>query len=144
TGPTGATGATGILPTNVFGSFISNITQSVGAGTAISLPSTLAFLNITTNIGNTQFTVLLTSPYRISYGIHASGTAGATLALTVNGIIIGGTQTIITATDLAVSNDIILNLSAGDIISFINTSAATTLTLPSGAINAYLTLNRLV
>jgi len=144
TGATGPTGATGVLPINVFGSFISNITQTVGAGAAISLPSTLASLNVNPNIGNTQFTVLLTSPYRISYGVHASGAAGAILALTANGITINEAQTILTATDLAVSNDIILNLSAGDVISLINASATVALTLSSGAINAYLTLNRLI
>lgn len=144
-GPTGATGATGPagnLPTNVFGSFLSNTTQVVASGAPIVLPITLAILNMNENVSDTQFTVLFTSPYRISYGVVPTGGSGSSVTLVVNGVAVPQSTITFTSADQAVSNDIILNLIAGSVLSLVNTSSVA-LTLPAGTVNAFLTVNRL-
>ena len=140
-GATGATGATGIVLDLAYGSFVSTLGQTVVAGEEIVLDTEISALNITPNATNTEFTVGVTAPYRVSYGVLSSDATGS-FALAVNGAEVAGTELTILAANQERAGEAILDLTVGDVVSIINTGAGA-LTLPTG-LNAYLALNRLV
>ncbi len=142
TGATGATGASGITLANAYGSFVSNTQQTVANGSEIALAVNNASSNITPNAGNTGFTVNVTAPYKISYGVISSSVTG-NFALAVDGAEVPNSELAITQANQERSNDIILNLTSGNVVGITNTGVGS-FTLPADSVNAFLTLNRLI
>lgn len=87
-------------------------------GTLVSLPdSQILPAGITANPGNDTFTVNVTGRYRISYHVNATVTLGMGARIVVNGT--GLTQsTVLPLISLSnFSNEILINLAAGDTVS---------------------------
>lgn len=145
TGPTGATGPTG--PTgatlNQSATIFNNTTQNIASGAAVTLTEALANNNLDTSTANS---IKLTDAgtYEVSYttGIATSAAATDTIGVAVNGVVVNGTKSTLSATQ-GVSGTYVINVPENAVITLVPTvTAATNLTANSSP-SATLTVIRL-
>ena len=146
-GPTGPTGPTGPNPTataayaaNTQGS---SILVALG-GTLVPLPdSQLLSPDITVDGTNTVFTVNTTGRYQLSYDINITAALGSGTRLLINGApnLASTVAPVISLSHF--SNEILLDLTAGNTVSLQMFGIASAATLLPGSAGASLTLLRL-
>lgn len=150
TGATGATGATGptgpnITATSAFAANTSGtaLTVLVG-GTLVPLPDgQLLSPDITVNGANTVFTVTNAGRYQISYNVNTTASLASGTRLLINGAA-NTASTVAPAVSLShFSNEILLNLNAGDTVSLQMFGIASVATLLPGSAGAALSITRL-
>ena len=144
TGPTGPTGpnvtATSAFAANTSGAVIPVIL----GGTLVPLPnSQLLSPDITVNAGNTVFTVNTAGRYQLSYNINITLALASGTRLLINGAP-NTPSTLAPVVSLShFSNEILLDLNAGDTISLQMFGIASVATLLPGSAGAALTAVRL-
>ena len=147
TGVTGATGPTGpsITATSAFAANTTGSTLAVVAGgTLIPLPdSQVLSPGITVNGANTVFTVTNAGRYQLSYNINTTASLASGTRLLINGTP-NTASTVAPVVSLShFSNEILLNLNAGDTISLQMFGIASAATLLPGSAGATLSITRL-
>ncbi len=156
TGPTGATGTTGVTgPTGATGPNVTatsayaantngTVLTVILTGTLVPLPdSQLLSPDITVNAGNTVFTVQTAGRYLLSYDINTTAALASGTRLLINGVA-NTASTVAPLVSLShFSNELLLNLSAGDTVSLEMFGIASVTTLLPGSAGASLTLIRL-
>ena len=153
TGATGATGATGptgptginVTATSAFAANTSGtVLTIILAGTLVPLPdSQLLSPDITANAGNTVFTVQATGRYQLSYEINTTVALASGTRLLINGAPITASTVAPLVSLSHFSNEILLDLAAGDTISLQMFGIASVATLLPGSSGASLTVIRL-
>ncbi len=152
-GPTGATGATGpagptgpsVTATSAFAANTSGSALNVSLlGTLVPLPdSQVLSPDITVNGANTVFTVNTSGRYRLSYTINTTLALASGTRLLINNAAIPA-STIAPLLSLSrFSNEIIMDLNAGNTISLQMFGISTPATLLPGAAGATLSITRL-
>ena len=113
-------------------------------GTLVPLPdSQLLSPDITVNAGNTVFTVQTAGRYLLSYDINTTAALASGTRLLINGVA-NTASTVAPLVSLShFSNELLLNLSAGDTVSLEMFGIASVTTLLPGSAGASLTLIRL-
>ena len=144
TGPTGPTGpnvtATSAFAANTSGSVISVIL----GGTPVPLPDS-QFLSpdITVNGANTVFTVNAAGLYQLSYNVNTTAALASGTRLLINGVA-NTASTVAPVVSLShFSNEILVNLNAGDTVSLQMFGVVSTATLLPGSAGATLSITRL-
>ena len=152
-GPTGATGATGpagptgpsVTATSAFAANTSGSALNVSLlGTLVPLPdSQVLSPDITVNGANTVFTVNTSGRYRLSYTINTTLALASGTRLLINNTP-NQASTLAPLLSLShFSNEIIVDLNAGDTISLQMFGISTPTTLLPGAAGATLSITRL-
>ena len=147
TGPTGPTGPTGVNVTAT-SAFAANTSGSVLtvilAGTLVPLPdSQLLSPDITVNGASTVFTVNTSGRYQLSYDINTTVALASGTRLLINGVA-NTASTVAPLVSLShFSNEILLDLTAGDTVSLQMFGIASVATLLPGSAGASLTMVRL-
>ena len=144
TGPTGATGPN-VTATSAFAANTSGtVLAVVVGGTLVPLPdSQLLSPDITVNAGNTVFTVSNAGRYQLSYNVNTTASLASGTRLLINGTP-NTASTVAPVVSLShFSNEILLNLSAGDTISLQMFGIASAATLLPGSAGATLSITRL-
>ena len=143
-GPTGPTGPN-ITATSAFAANTSGtaLTVLVG-GTLVPLPDgQLLSPDITVNGANTVFTVTNAGRYQISYNVNTTASLASGTRLLINGAA-NTASTVAPAVSLShFSNEILLNLNAGDTVSLQMFGIASVATLLPGSAGAALSITRL-
>ena len=147
TAPTGPTGATGpnVTATSAFAANTSGtVLAVVVGGTLVPLPdSQLLSPDITVNAGNTVFTVSSAGRYQLSYNVNTTASLASGPRLLINGTP-NTASTVAPIVSLShFSNEILLNLNAGDTISLQMFGIASAATLLPGSAGATLSITRL-
>lgn len=147
TAPTGPTGATGpnVTATSAFAANTSGtVLAVVVGGTLVPLPdSQLLSPDITVNAGNTVFTVSNAGRYQLSYNVNTTASLASGTRLLINGTP-NTASTVAPVVSLShFSNEILLNLNAGDTISLQMFGIASAATLLPGSAGATLSITRL-
>ena len=146
-GPTGPTGPTGVNVTAT-SAFAANTSGSVLtvilAGTLVPLPdSQLLSPDITVNGASTVFTVNTSGRYQLSYDINTTVALASGTRLLINGVA-NTASTVAPLVSLShFSNEILLDLTAGDTVSLQMFGIASVATLLPGSAGASLTMVRL-
>ncbi|WP_297981757.1 collagen-like triple helix repeat-containing protein [uncultured Oscillibacter sp.] len=147
TGPTGPTGPTGVNVTAT-SAFAANTSGSVLtvilAGTLVPLPdSQLLSPDITVNGASIVFTVNTSGRYQLSYDINTTVALASGTRLLINGVA-NTASTVAPLVSLShFSNEILLDLTAGDTVSLQMFGIASVATLLPGSAGASLTMVRL-
>ncbi len=147
TGPTGPTGATGpsVTATSAFAANTSgSILPVVLLGILVPLPDSQVLpSDITVNGANTVFTVNTPGRYRLAYNLNTSTALASGTRLLINGT---ANQASTVAPSLSLShfsNEIIVDLSAGNTVSLQMYGILGSATLLPGAAGATLSITRL-
>ena len=146
-GPTGPTGPTGpnVTATSAFAANTSgSAVPVIVGGTLVALPdSQLLSPDITANGASTVFTVNTAGRYQLSYDINTTLALASGTRLLINGApnIASTVAPLVSLSHF--SNEILLDLNAGDTVSLQMFGIASTATLLPGSAGASLTLLRL-
>lgn len=132
--------ATSAFAANTSGSVLSVIL----AGTLVPLPdSQLLSPDITANAGSTVFTVQTAGRYQLSYDINTTVALASGTRLLINGVA-NTASTVAPLVSLShFSNEILLDLNAGDTVSLQMFGIASVATLLPGSAGASLSITRL-
>lgn len=120
TGPTGSTGPTGTNNTATT-AFAANLTGAsitvTNPGVPVALPDAQVLpAGITVNPGNNTFTVNVTGRYRISYHVNTTVALIMGTRITINGAPITQSTVLPLISLSTFSNEILIDLTAGDAI----------------------------
>ena len=140
TGPTGATGATGISVSVAFAYGASVTAQTISdTTTPISLVS--GNISLGASISGGTITIGEAGIYEIDFGVYST-IGGGQIGIWRNGALIS-TSIITLSGDSINTAKILLGLNASDTLQIRPANATTSIALPSGVLNAYLSIQKL-
>jgi hypothetical protein len=142
-GPEGPAGASGLSAYGFCYQLATIVDATIVGGADVPLSNNGPLSSITHTAGTTTVTVATTGIYKISYSISITAGIGTALSLAVNGTVDASTVRSVPVATGEISGEVMLALTAGDVITLRNDSAIPMTLDPAPSVGAQVNIIRL-